>query len=115
MAPANNPADPVNKIALLDTAAPATPMTKLILETNPSFAPKTAARNAFPPTDLCLLSNFDKNPPETFKAEFEFTASIIFKWLCSKPLTFSPASILFLTLFIANCFSIFDKLLMMEL
>jgi hypothetical protein len=79
IAPANNPAHPVSKMVLLETAAPATPMTKLILETNPSFAPKTAARKAFPPTDLCRLSNLDKKPPDTFNAELLFTASMIFK------------------------------------
>jgi hypothetical protein len=49
IAPAKSPAIPVNNIVSLETAAPATPMTKLILETNPSLEPKTAARKAFPP------------------------------------------------------------------
>ena len=40
---------------------------------------KTAARKAFPPTDLCRLSNFDNKPPDTFKAALLLTASMIFK------------------------------------
>jgi hypothetical protein len=51
MAPAIKPAIPVNNIVLFETAAHSTPITKLILETNPSVEPKTAARNALPPTD----------------------------------------------------------------
>ena len=48
-APATRPARPVNRIVFPGTAAPATPMTRLRLETSPSLAPSTAARSALPP------------------------------------------------------------------
>ena len=41
---------PVTRIVALDSAAPATPITRLRLETRPSLAPSTAARRALPPT-----------------------------------------------------------------
>jgi hypothetical protein len=37
--------------------APAIPITKLKLDTNPSFPPRTAARKALPPTDRWRFSN----------------------------------------------------------
>jgi hypothetical protein len=48
-APATSPANPVNRIWRPGTAAPATPITRLRLETRPSLAPSTAARSALPP------------------------------------------------------------------
>ena len=48
-APATSPASPVSRIVPPGTAAPATPITRLRLETSPSLAPSTAARSALPP------------------------------------------------------------------
>ena len=44
-APANRPANPAVMTAFLDESAAATPITKLAVDTIPSFAPSTAARN----------------------------------------------------------------------
>jgi hypothetical protein len=57
--PAISPAIQFNKI-VLETAAPAT--YDQTHETSPSFEPKTAALNAFPPTDLWRLSNLERKP-----------------------------------------------------
>jgi UDP:flavonoid glycosyltransferase YjiC (YdhE family) len=45
MAPATKPATPDTKMSCRDACAAATPTIKLAVETMPSFAPKTAARN----------------------------------------------------------------------
>ena len=45
IAPETKPATPVNKIVSCVAFAAAMPITKLAVETIPSFAPKTAARN----------------------------------------------------------------------
>ena len=57
LAPASNPANPVIRIKCESIAAPATPMTRLRIETRPSLAPNTPARRAFPPIDRCLPSS----------------------------------------------------------
>ena len=44
-APAKRPANPAVMTALLDELAAATPITRLAVDTIPSFAPSTAARN----------------------------------------------------------------------
>ena len=46
-APAINPATPAVAMALADAPAAATPSTRLAVETMPSLAPSTAARNQF--------------------------------------------------------------------
>ena len=56
-APANRPARPVTRIACGARFAPATPMTRLRLEHNPSLAPSTAARSALPPRARCRPSS----------------------------------------------------------
>jgi hypothetical protein len=45
IAPATKPAMPATSTALRDAPAAATPMIRLAVETIPSFAPSTAARN----------------------------------------------------------------------
>ena len=53
-APASRPASPVVRIAEAFAPAPATPMMRQVLETRPSFTPKTAARRLPPrPTPRC--------------------------------------------------------------
>src|ERR1700712_3972512 len=47
-APATSPARPVSIMVRSAAAAPATPITRLRLETSPSLAPSTAARSALP-------------------------------------------------------------------
>src|SRR2546421_148914 len=62
-APARSPARPVTRMPWLSIDAPATPMTRLRFEQSPSFAPRTAARSALPPTDRCRPSSRPRKLP----------------------------------------------------
>ena len=87
---------PASNTPCWPAVAPAIPITRLKLDTKPSLPPNTAALIALPPTDLCLLSNFDSCMPVTLSS-FSRIVRSIFTWL-----VFSTGNFLFVFLFLRD-------------